>query len=409
MAIFPKSFYEQNDELVQLLKDVNAVLQNPETSVIERYAGISEISRFKDWQNVGVLTVALLDKYSQVRELAANTLKQDYKLGETSDIVLELLANDAEKLKDAIKAKEQETFSNLIYKMEKLHNKRSSLGNTKVDYGSRHLLTILAELEPWVRKIQGGIKNTETHPLKDLLEKDEHIQSLKIIKKCLESEDVSCRRRAISLIGKFNLDIRIGKQAFDLIIENIDHDNNRNDYLVTWDGIKALTAIVQQNSNLKSAFFQQISDIYKSRTYELEDEAESCEEHSYHTKKHCVEALGSLFDYEELNKLLKRSNPLDLLSFNNFRAISALNVAVAKGFIKIYFHNSISESRKLRLQQKKILSKLIYWISTKNRYVEQVVNKFFTELPSLHHRLVREYLQKYIEHNYRRVARLLEN
>lgn len=409
MAIFPKSFYEQNDELVQLLKDVNAVLQNPETSVIERYAGISEISRFKDWQNVGVLTVALLDKYSQVRELAANTLKQDYKLGETSDIVLELLANDAEKLKDAIKAKEQETFSNLIYKMEKLHNKRSSLGNTKVDYGSRHLLTILAELEPWVRKIQGGIKNTETHPLKDLLEKDEHIQSLKIIKKCLESKDVYCRRRAISLIGKFNLDIRIGKQAFDLIIENIDHDNNRNDYLVTWDGIKALTAIVQQNSNLKSAFFQQISDIYKSRTYELEDEAESSEEHSYHTKKHCVEALGSLFDYEELNKLLKRSNPLDLLSFNNFRAISALKEAVAKGFIKIYFHNSISESRKLRLQQKKILSKLIYWISTKNRYVEQVVNKFFTELPSLHHRLVREYLQKYIEHNYRRVARLLEN
>lgn len=408
MTNYHKSFYEQNDELVQLLKDVNSVLLNPETSVIERYAGISEISRFKDWQNVGVLTVALLDKYSQVRELAANTLKQDYKLGETSDIVLELLANDAEKLKDAIRAKDEETFSKLISIMEKLHKKRSSLGKTKVNDINRHLLTILIQLEIWVRTIQGEAKNTETHPLKHLLEKDEHSQSLEIIKKCLESEDVSCRRRAILIIGKLNLDIGIRKQAFDLIIENIDNDDNRNNYLVTWDGIQALTVLVQQNPNLKLDFFQQISDIYASRTYKLDDKAES-EEHCYHTKKHCIEALGSLFYYEEINKLLKISKPLDFLLPSNLRAISALKEAVVRGFVEIYSHNSISKSKKLKLQQRKILNKLIYWINSKDRYLKQAVNKFFTELPSLDHRLVREYLQKYIEHNYKRVAQLLEH
>ena len=407
MAMFTKSFYEQNDELVQLLKDVNSVLRNPDTSVIERYAGISEISRFKNWQSVGVLTVALLDKYSQVRELAANTLKQDYKLGETSDIVLELLANNAEKLKDAIKAKDEETFSNLVNKMEKLHSKRSSLGNKKVNDINRHLLTILTELEVWVREIQSQIKNTETHPLKHLLEKDEHSQSLKVIEKCLESEDVSCRRRAILIIGKLNLDIPTRKQAFDLIIENIDNDDNRNNYLVTWDGIQALTVLVQQNPNLKLDFCQQISDIYASRTYKLDDEAES-EEHCYHTKKHCIEALGSLFYYEEINKLLKISKPLDFLLPSNLRAISALKEAVVRGFVEIYSHNSISESQKLKLQQRKILNKLIYWINSKDRYLKQAVNKFFTELPSLDHRLVREYLQKYLEHSYKRVAQLLE-
>ncbi|MEC4812305.1 MAG: hypothetical protein SAK29_03355, partial [Scytonema sp. PMC 1069.18] len=411
MIGFTKSFYEENDEIGQLLKDVNAVLRKPNTSIIQRYAGISEIARFtKNWQSVGVLTVGLFDTHPQVRQLAASTLKSSYNLGETSDLVLKLLENNGENLKDAIEAKDEQNFSQLINKMEQLRRKRSSSGMTKVDYGSQHLLIILRELGIWIRQIQVEVDNTQPHALKQLLEKDDNSQSLKLIRKCLESQDVFCRRRAILLIGELDLDVGIGKSAFDLILENIDTPDNCNEYLVTWDGIQALTAIVQQNSSLRSVFFKKICDFFQSRTYDVD--ADLKEEHSFHTRKHCVEALGNLCYYEELNKLLKtkytnNKKLLDMMSPGSLRAESSLKEAFVKAFAQIFYQGSNGETQELTLRQKKILNKIISWVNSSNRYVRQVVNTFFNELPSAYHGLVRKYLYQSAEHNYKRVHELL--
>lgn len=111
---------EQNYNLIQRLKEINAVLRDTDKSVIEHYAGISELALFPDYRKIGVLTVGLFNDNPQVRKLAADVLKQTYDLGNSSTAVLQLLENDAEGLQEAIYHQDQDKFKELLSKVEPL-------------------------------------------------------------------------------------------------------------------------------------------------------------------------------------------------------------------------------------------------------------------------------------------------
>src|SRR5215469_6920997 len=103
-----------DDNLVQRLIEINAILKRSETSVIVRYGGIAELALFRDVRKVGVLTLGLIDENPQVRALAADELDKNYDLGETSREVLALLHNNGAGLRETYIDREQDRFAVLL-------------------------------------------------------------------------------------------------------------------------------------------------------------------------------------------------------------------------------------------------------------------------------------------------------
>jgi hypothetical protein len=395
MATFERSFHQENEELSKLLNDVHAVLiRKPTSSLFEQYAGISELARtLRNLKKVGVLTIGLFSPYPPVRELAAAVLQQSYGLGGTSEKVLELLAQNQAVLKNTLKGVDQSAFTFLIGQMDKLSKQDRRIGTEKVDYGSQHILIILRELGHWMKALFPST-TMDTHPLKELLESKTHRKSLPMIQRCLDSEDVYCRRRAILLIGELNLSLQWEQQNFDLILEQIDRPENRQDYLVTWDGLKALTAIVQQDASLQPKMTQVLQQFFTSRTYQVGD-SELAKEHQYHTQKRCVESLGSLSYYNEIRKVLN-STQIDLMQKDDQRFITGVKEGLVEALSQIYYQQDIELFPALTLQQRKIVIRLITWVNSRNRYVQQAVHRFFSQLPPLHHFRITNYLQQYL-------------
>ncbi len=432
MATFDRSFYQENEELPKLLKDVNAVLRAPDSNLFEQYAGISELVRTRrSPEKVGVLTVGLFNLHAPVRELAASALKQNYGLGDTSDKVLELLDSDQMLLKDTLKGIDQSAFTFLISQMDKLSKQNRRTGTQKIDFGSQHILIILRELGRCMKALFSAAM-IDTHPLKELLESKTHRKSLPMIQRCLDSEDIFCRRRAILLIGELNLTLTWEQQNFDLILEQIDRPENRQDYLVTRDGLQALTAIVQQDASLKPKIIQVIQLFFTSRTYQLND-AELAEEHRYHTQRDCVKALGSLGYYSEIRLLLRlptqqrsanhrritqtqlavRSTnirPFNLLERDEQRFVSGVKEGFVEALSHTYYEQGyqqdVTSVQSLTLQQRKVINQLTTWINSKNRYVQQAVHRFLTQLPTLHRLRVADYLQQRLMRTIEYVCRL---
>jgi tetratricopeptide (TPR) repeat protein len=393
MTTFKRSFHQENEELSNILNDVNAVLiRKPTSSLFEQYAGISELTRTSyNLQKVGVLTIGLFSPYPPVRELAANALDQSYGLGITSKEVLKLLDQEQAELKNTLNGIDRSAFTFLIGQMDKLSKQKRRVGTDKVDYGSQHILIILRELGHWMNALlPSSVVNT--HPLKELLESQAHRKSLPMIQRCLDSEDVYCRRRAILLIGELNLSLQWEQQNFDLILEQIDHPENRQDYLVTWDGLKALTVIVQQDASLQPRMVQVLQKFFHLRTYQVGD-PELAEKHRYHTKTYCIESLGILGQYNEVRKLLLQ---IDLLQKDHQRFVTNVKEELVKALIHIYYHQDIELFPSLTLQQQKVIIYLIDWVNSKNRYVKQAAQSFFNQLPPPHHFRITNYLQQYL-------------
>jgi hypothetical protein len=341
MTTFKRSFHQENEELSNILNDVNAVLiRKPTSSLFEQYAGISELTRTSyNLQKVGVLTIGLFSPYPPVRELAANALDQSYGLGITSKEVLKLLDQEQAELKNTLNGIDRSEFTFLIGQMDKLSKQKRKIGTEKVDYGSQHILIVLRELGHWMKALLPS-KVVNTHPLKELLESQAHRKSLPMIQRCLDSEDVYCRRRAILLIGELNLSLQWEQQNFDLILEQIDRPENCQDYLITWDGLKALTAIVQQNASLQPRMTQVLQKFFTSRTYQIGD-SELAKKHQYHTKKQCIESFGVLKCYNKLCKLLLQ---IDMLQKDNQRFITNVKEELVKALSNIYHHQDMESS-----------------------------------------------------------------
>jgi tetratricopeptide (TPR) repeat protein len=402
MTTFKRSLHQENEELSKILKDINAVLiRKPTSSLFEQYAGISELTRTSyNLQKVGVLTIGLFSPYPPVRELAVKALKQSYGLGITSEKVLELLDDDQAVLKSTLNGIDRSAFTFLIGQMDKLSKQERRVGTDKVDYGSQHILIILRELGHWMKAILPSTV-VNTHPLKELLESQAHRKSLPMIQRCLDSEDVYCRRRAILLIGELNLSLQWEQQSFDLILEQIDRPENRQDYLVTWDGLKALTAIVQQDASLQPRMIQVLQKFFKLRTYQVGN-PELANEHRCRTKKNCIESLGILGQYNEARKLLLQ---MDMLQSIPRRFISNVNEELVNALIRIYYQQDIELFPSLTLQQLKIVIHLIAWVNSENRFIQQAACYFFSQLSPEDHFKITNYLQKYLVKTIDRILR----
>ncbi|NES19359.1 MAG: hypothetical protein F6K41_10620, partial [Symploca sp. SIO3E6] len=396
-----------NPTLIQKLKDINAVILDPETSMMERYAGISELDLFPDWRKVGILTLGLFDSDSQVRELAAKILSgKFYGLGESSDAVLKLLNNDSESLEDAIDNPQQKEFVGLLSKIKPLLRKKGHyVDGDYVDCYRKHGVIILRKLGSKLREIEGAEEEAAIHPLRRLLKAENNDWILKQIQKCLKSDDVYCRRKALLLIGELDLKSDLYAQpAFDSILEILNRPENRHDYLVTKDGIEALVYLVQQNGAYFSGFCEVMRDFFKNRYYSTKDGRS--DEYRYYTLQHCVEALGKLVGYQDssvlidkLDELLKdgkRDRFLDIMRYDQKSQNESLKTPKARNgakrrFIevltKIYHQESPQENNQLRENQRKLLDRILdiirQWVGSKTVSVRENAIGFFADLPDL--------------------------
>src|SRR6266704_5584796 len=252
-------------DLIQRLKDINAILKRKDTSVIARYGGIAELALFRDVRKVGVLTIGLIDENPQVRTLAADELDKNYDLGESSREVLALLDKDGAGLKETYIDRERDRFAVLVDKLgQRLRigergGRRKQFDGDWVEYDRRHVLIILRGLGQALKTIQAVLGDGGIHPLKLMLEEEKNHWIVGLIQNCLEeSEDIFCRRNAILAVGELGLDFDLfdpDKQAYGIIRNAIDSPHNRDDYLVTRDGIQALTALVEQDPGMAEQFY----------------------------------------------------------------------------------------------------------------------------------------------------------
>ncbi|NER94769.1 MAG: tetratricopeptide repeat protein [Symploca sp. SIO1B1] len=388
---------EANYDLIKRLKAIKPLLEDSHSNLIERYAGISELALFKDAQKIGLLTVGLFDTNTQVRELAAEVLKKTYGLGKSSSAVLTLLANEREGLKKVVYYREEELFSDLLASLKPLLRKNGHYQDEKfVDCYRKHVLTILDKLECELRQLEN--EEVGTHPLKQLLEEENNRWILEPLQECLGSKDVFCRRNAILVVGELGLEFDLAQSSFELIREVIDSPENRHDYLVTWDGIKALTALAQQNSNELGLFYRVIRSFFNTRTYKL-DEPEKGEEHRFYTLQHCVEALGTLIGSEKSQVLIEKlkelrtdgekRNLLHLMSFDGKPKREIVNACggAKRAFINVfsriykYEYESNCGNNQLTESQREILDLIGALVSSQDSSVRATAIGFFGNLP----------------------------
>lgn len=401
--ITPANISELHENLEQRLKDINAVLLKREKGEIEHYAGISELALFQDWRKVGVLTVGLFNESPKVRKLAAEVLKRDYALGETSDAVLKLLENQ----------EDDKSWVELLQKIERLLSKprHQTVKKQYVDYERQHALRILSGLGRKQRDFLGEGGDAGSHPLTQKLTQYVKNAIPKILK-CLESKEVYCRREAIKVIGELNLNPSFNQSAFDLIIDVIDREENRHDYLVTRDGIRALTTLVKQNPDELERFFSLLRSFFITRTYEPQNEPWKGEEHRFYTRQECVEALGELLAYEQL-KIFKADGERGRFvqttgSYDRSKSgIPYLTRRFISVFFQIYQHEAQTQldNNQLTERQQEILDLMSDCIGSADFLIRSHAINLLAQLPDVSQAL--GYLLKNAEANSNDVAELL--
>ncbi|MEQ8462560.1 tetratricopeptide repeat protein [Coleofasciculus sp. E1-EBD-02] len=388
---------ETDYNLIDRLKAIKPLLINPDTSVIERYAGISELALFKNWRKVSLLTLGLFDANAQVRELAADVLEQTYDMGKSSRALLILLENECEELRNTVHGQDKDKFLALLDTMRPLLRKKGHhVDGEFVDCYCKHVLIILKELGKKARQFQD--EDSKIHPLRPLLQDEENRWILKLIRECLYSEEIYCRRDAILAIGELGLEFDLhDKSPFDLICEVIDRPENRNDRNVTWDGVKALTSLSQQNPDYLERLYKVIRNFYNNRQYSTDDGR--AEEYRFHTRGHCIEAFAELIEYENSSTLIKKLNELiedgkqkkflDIMGFyqqetrQTTNAYSAVKRTFVKILLKIYQHENSSSNNQSTRNQHEILNIISTWVRSKDSSLRATAISFFGNLPDL--------------------------
>ena len=370
-------------DLIQRLKDIHAILQRPTSSLIERYAGISELALFRDIQKVGVLTKGLLDLNDQVRNLSARVLGRDYGLSETSDAVLALLRDDAAELREIIDYEDYDRFSPLLDRLAHLLKtaRPEKINDQVVDYQRRHVLRIISGLGPWARRIQALSGLEGAHPLKQLLEDQRHRSVLDLIEACLRNPDLFTRRLAIVVVGELNLSFGLNRRAYDIVMEAIDRRPDRDDYLVTRDGIEAIKAIAIQDSGERERCRQTLLNFYRDRRYNLPDFG-TREAHRYYTCSDCVAALEALLDYEAIIECVRVGEEDDFLhmmrSDRLLKPSSGVKRAIITGLAKIYSLDGYQGD--LSARQGAIIDHMSVWVGSRDRVVRAATIGFFSGL-----------------------------
>lgn len=397
------SVHKAMDErgLIGKLKSANTILRDSQTNVLERYAAVSELT-FPPLtvKKAGVLTLGLLDNNSQIRALAARALANT-GLKDTSNAVVELLERGQEAFFDSQEG--GKLFIDLLEKLKSLlrNGKKSPLIDGEyVDYERRHVFIILERLAQWMQRSEDEIGNAgERYPLKHLLMGEDNQEIPKLIQTTLyESKDIFCRRGAIRVLGKVGLDLHKDDCTFTfhLIREVIDREENRNDYMVTWDGLQALTALVQQYPEKAELFYQEVRSIFNHRTYKL-NERELEEAHRYYTRRQCIDALGTLNAYEQLKMLIEDGNQgqypflpmkhdihgIDSKPMIAKRAITNAKLAIIDAVRRMYLKESMLSSDQLTARQQDILELVRDWIGSKDNRVRQRSVDFFSGLPQV--------------------------
>lgn len=404
---------ERQENLIDRLKSINALFLQQDRGVIERYAGIAELALYKDVQKVGVLTLGLLDSNPQVRTLAAGVLTRSYGMRETSDAVLKLLENEGESLQAFLRNHEQDDFHVLLRAIEKLLAKPRilTIEGRVIDYDRRHVLAILEGLGRRLREHpEARNQQISQHPLKGLLEEKENRWILPRIFAALnKSQDVYCRRTAIRVIGEFDLECERETPngvdllaAFDLICEAIEREENRDDYLVTRDGIKALLLLTQQAASpeYRARFTHLLSEFFHGRNYAGLD-FETAQQQSYLTRFHCMEMVQELADFALCKQLLADGEKQGFLSMTRVggslrgvpltgkvrKALYLLKRGVFQALQQIYRQESQTAGETMSAQQQEILDLVTTWISSQDRTVPGMAITFFQQLPNSQHAL----------------------
>ncbi|HWS84153.1 MAG TPA: hypothetical protein VN207_07810, partial [Ktedonobacteraceae bacterium] len=383
---------ENDYDLIQRLKDINAILMHEDTSVLSRYGGIAELALFRDIRKVGVLTVGLIDANPQVRALAAEVLDKDYDLGESSREVQALLENNAAELRDAYELGEQDHFAVLLEKMGQRLRLGKAGGRSQesdgdyVEYDRRHVLIILQGLGRALKKIQLDLGHTGTHPLKLMLEDDKNHWILSLIQNCLEeSADIFCRRHAILVVGELGLDFDrsdTNKQAYNILKIAMDSPNNRNNYLVTKDVIRSMTALVKLKPELRQRFFEDIRAIFSSRQYSVA--YHEIEIHRNYTRQECITALKDLYAYEEIKQLIHDGEErkfLHMMAIDKKPEYSKyIKESIIKAFLHIYTHEPHTPDGVPTPIQLEILTSISTWVGSRDSAVRVYALDFFEDL-----------------------------
>lgn len=377
-------------DIIQRLKDINAILRISESSVIERYAGIAELALFRDVRKVGVLSVGLFDPNPAVRALAASVLGTDYNFAETANDVIQLLENDCDLLDEDRSGQEHRHINRMLDKCIALLREKvqtQKIDAEFVDYKRRYVFRILSGLGRQMRELQKQAAGVAPNPLKQILEEDGNRKILTLIREALEkSEDVFCRRNAILTIGELGIDFGFEKRTFDIIVEAMDNPINRNDYLVTWDGIRALTSFVQQNPVWRPRLITLLCDFFQRRTYQIED-LELRDAHFYHTCQHCIDALGELDAFETLEQLLQigaKNKYFNMMLVDRSRRNSSgAKQAMIQVFQQLYRQDNLNHESELSQRQQKILTHVSAWVDSQANEVRLAALNFFAQLPNI--------------------------
>ena len=398
---------EVEEDLVRHLKEVNAVLQDPSTSVITRYAGVAELGLIRDVRKVEVLTIGLLDVNAQVRSLAAGILSQSYKLGETANDVVALLDQDGKLLQTLLYRQDSDLFNALISKLINLlrYPRADHVRNELIDYGRRHVLQVLIGLGHWTRRVQAKDDTKTIHPLKSLLEAEGNSEILKYIPLCLESDDVYCRRPAILAIGELNLTFNFDTSALQTIRATIDNARDANNYLVTRDGLKALTSIGLQDPAQRAEVTRLIQDIFRNRTYSGPDGEASV----FYTRSGCLTALTRLGDYQAVQACIRHGEHQNVRMMYRDRqpkAASFLKRTAIESLLSLY-QSEPADAGTLTGRQREILEQISRWMRSEDGIVRGSAVTFLSRLNNKLQALA--YLRDAIEANNQTVSSLVAN
>jgi hypothetical protein len=404
---------EKHDNLIDRLKSINALFLQPDSSVIERYAGIAELALYKEMQKVEVLTLGLLDTNPQVRTLAAHVLARSYGMQETSEAVLRLLENEEEGIRAILRNDEQGDLQVLLRAIEKLlaRSRVLTLQGAVIDHDRRHILVLLEGLGRRLRTHpEASNQQTQGHPLKTILEKKENRWILPRVFAALDkSKDVYCRRAALRVIGELDLeyeqDTPVGKEtltAFDLICAAIDREENRDDYLVTRDGLRALLSLTQQQATCeqRERFARLLRAFFGGRTYPALD-AETGLQQSYLTRFNCMEMVQELGDFALFKQLLadgEEQGFLSMMKSTGFvrgmaltgrvrRAIHLTKEGVLRALQWFYLQETRTAQETISEQQQAMLDLVTTWIGSQDRAVPGMAIAFFRHLPNTGHAL----------------------
>lgn len=375
-------------DLIQRLKDINAVLRKG-SGIVERYQGIAELALFRDWRKVGILTRALFDQNSQIRELVAHTLEKQYKLGETSNLIVVLLNNNNDLLHQSIMYREFDTMKVLLQKSFQLikNSKEIDLFGDTVNTNGRHVCILLEQLSKTISGIQSELRYEGINPITELFETDTDLQGLKnqIFDLAMASKDIFCRRDAILLIGELRLTRSLEEDTFDFIATFIDRPENRQDYLVTRDGINACVKLSLSDEKYRERFIKLAKAFFHERSYEGGRERERFE-YPYYTRLDCVEALRSIKAFGEIQSLLEDGKKYKYLRMGIVEEPRTASTLVKRRLIDSYLDWYLEEEKKLSLDltetQKNILSQIREWIYSVNRSVREHARLFLTKLPN---------------------------